>query len=76
MTREGSNFLHLRVKTIEGSVDSIADENGNPPTSLTAAEISEVQKNGKLIARIYQHKFNPTCTVVIRSDGTAVRICK
>jgi hypothetical protein len=76
MTASGSKFMKLRIGTEDGQIKEINDENNHGPTEVNPADVPMIEKNGRLIAKIYRHQFNPVCTVVIRADGTAVKICR
>lgn len=69
-------FTHIRIGIQEGKIDQIHDENNHSPSTVDPADIAKIKKEGKLIAEIYRTEFSPVCTVVIRSDGTAVKICR
>jgi hypothetical protein len=76
MTTSGSEFIKIRIGTTDGKIKKIKDENHNAPTHVDPKDVPKIEKGGTLIAKVYRYQFNPVCTVVIRSDGTAVKICR
>ena len=76
MTASGSKFMKIRIGTEDGQIKEINDENNNGPTDVAPQDVPMIEKNGTLIAKVYRFQFNPVCTVVIKSNGSAVKICR
>ena len=76
MTTSGSEFMKIRIGTSDGKIKKIKDEKERLHTNVDPKDVPMIEKDGKLIAKVYRYQFNPVCTVVIRSDGTAVKICR
>lgn len=76
MTTSGSQFMKIRIGTSDGQIKKIKDEKERPHTDVDPKDVPKIEREGTLIAKVYRYQFNPVCTVIIRSDGTAVKICR
>jgi len=76
MTENGSEFMDVRIGTSDGIIKKIKDERDRGPTDVDRNLVPKIKREGTLIAEIYRYQFNPVCTVVIRSDGSAIKICR
>jgi hypothetical protein len=76
MTEKGSEFTDMRIEISDCKIKTIKDEKQRDATEVDKSLVPKIKKEGELIAEIYKYQFNPVCTVVIRSDGSAVKICR
>lgn len=76
MVTSPPEFTDMRIRISEGKIEHIKDEHNGGTSNVDQADIPKIKRDGTLIATIYKYQFNPICTVVIRSDGTAVKICR
>ncbi len=77
MTKSGSKKMKIKVKTQNGKVDPIVDENNNQATELTPEELEEIYQSPdgfKYIGTILYTHSSPGC-VVIKIGGKAYKIC-
>ena len=71
-----SEFTDVRIGISDGKIKHMKDENNGGTSNVNQADIPKIKRDGTLIAEIYRTEFSPVCTVVIRADGTAVKICR
>ena len=75
MTKKGSNKMKIKVRTQNGQVDPIVDENNDAATEMTQQEIDQMYQNGpQYIGTILYTHSSPGC-VVLCSRGRCYRIC-
>ena len=42
MTKKGSKYIKIKIKTETGELVKVTDENGNPATQLTPEELQQI----------------------------------
>jgi hypothetical protein len=76
MVKAGSNFMKIKIKTLNGDIEKIKDENEVDAIEVSEAEIQQVQQNPntKKVAEILYTHASPGCIYVV-VGGWARRVC-
>ena len=67
MTKKGSKYIKIKIKTETGELVKVTDENGNPATQLTAGELQQIYqtKAPMHIGEILYTHSSPGCIIVV-----------
>ena len=78
----GPRFTKIKIDNMTGEIKSIYGEDEEKPNQKVKAvkmgpdDFKKIKKVAKdYLCTVYHYHNSPGCTVVIRSDGTAVKIC-
>ena len=76
MTKKGSKYIKIKIKTETGELVKVTDENGNPATKLTPAELQQIYqtKAPTHIGEILHTHSSPGCIIVV-IGGWPFMIC-
>ena len=76
MTKKGSKYIKIKIKTETGELVKVTDENGNPATQLNPAELQQIYqtKAPTHIGEILHTHSSPGCIIVV-IFGVPLMIC-
>ena len=77
MTKGGSKKMKIKVPTATGNPVEVTDENNNPATPVTQADIDQIYQNQgfKHVATILHAESSPGC-IYINFGGWWFKICR
>lgn len=78
MTGSDSKYLEIKIKTDNGAIIKIKDENEIDAIEVSTEEAERIQQSPdvKNVAMILHIHASPGCIYVVKANGQVVKICR